>query len=62
MPTPEEERVLLCLGSYGTTAAEVADILNISNQKANALLSRLVVKKKAERYVEKRVAYYKLKG
>lgn len=59
MPTPEEQEALSWLGSYGTTADEVAEYMRVSKLRANALLSSLVVKGKAERYYEKRVAYFR---
>ena len=62
MPTPDEQEALSWLGSYGTTADEVAGYMGVSRMKASALLSSLVVKGKAERYVERRVIYFKLKG
>ena len=58
-PTPEEAEALSYLGSYGTTAQEVANYMGISNQKASVLLIGLIQKGKAERYVERRVAYYR---
>ena len=62
MPTSEENDALRCLGSYGTTVDEVADILGVNRMKASALLNGLIKKGKAERYYERRVAYYKIKN
>lgn len=56
--TTDEEKALSWLGDYGISADELADYMGISIQKASLFLTRLVVKEKAERYIEKRKAYF----
>lgn len=56
----KENIVAFLTGSEGNTATEIGKALEISTQKASALLRQLIAEGKVEKNMVKKVAYFKL--
>ena len=54
-----KEELMVILTTDGRQCKDLANVLAISPQKCSALLAQLVKEGKAEKYIEKRVTYFK---
>ena len=54
-----KECILTILTTDGRQCKEIAEVLNITPQKASALLNQLVKENKAEKVIVKRITYFK---
>lgn len=54
-----KDSILGILSADGKQCKDIAEAIGISGQKCSALLKQLVDEGKAEKYVEKRVTYFK---
>ena len=54
--------ILKVLTAEGQKCGEIAEKVGISGQKCSALLTQLVNTEQVEKYIEKRVTYFKLRG
>jgi predicted transcriptional regulator len=54
--------ILKVLTAEGQKCGEIAEKVGISGQKCSALLTQLVNTEQVEKYTEKRVTYFKLRG